>query len=70
MLCAKLGHWPFGNPPHAATLAQVNLLTQGFLELTPDDNKGKGNKSPHGALDKRTARQWKKRFKRDDDGRP
>lgn len=70
MLCAKLGHWPFTNPPDRATQAQVQLLTQVYLDLQPkmDDTS---SLAPHGKLDRHTMAQWRERFKRakeDDDG--
>lgn len=63
MLCAKLGHWPFVQPPHQATIAQNNLLTAAWLSLQPKPQKG--NRSPHGKLDKRTMAQWRERVKRE-----
>lgn len=55
MLCAKLGHWPFGNPPHNATCGQVNMLAAAYVELLP--KQPTGNMAPQ--LDKRSMRQWR-----------
>ena len=55
MLCAKLGHWPFENPPHRATCAQINLLATTYIEMFPKDETGNMAKQ----LDKRSMRQWR-----------
>ena len=58
MLCVKLGHWPFENPPHKATAAQTSLLTHVYLSTLPQV-EDKGNRAPHGKLDKETMKQWR-----------
>jgi hypothetical protein len=58
MLCAKLGHWPFENPPHKATCGQVNLLSMAFLEWLPKQPTGNMMQQ----LDKRSMRQWRKKL--------
>ena len=55
MLCAKLGHWPFENPPHKATCAQINLLATAFLDLLPKQSTGNMMRQ----IDKRSMRQWR-----------
>lgn len=55
MLCAKLGHWPFENPPHRATCAQINMLATAYIEMFPKAETG--NMMPQ--LDKRSMRQWR-----------
>lgn len=64
MLCAKLGHWPFTNPPHTATQAQVVMLTQVYLDLQPKLDDGKNSRAPHGKVDRHTMAQWRERRKR------
>ena len=58
MLCAKLGHWPFENPPHRATCAQLNMLAAAFIDLLPKPETGNMMKR----LDRRSMRQWREKL--------
>jgi len=62
--CERFGQWPFSNPPHAMTMAQMSLLAAA-LKQEPDRD---GNRAPKGKLPKRTMAQWRKRFKKDNVG--
>ena len=57
-LCAKLGHWPFENPPHRATCAQINLLATAFIDMLPKPDTGNMMRQ----LDKRSMRQWREKL--------
>jgi hypothetical protein len=61
MLCARLNQWPYRQPPHQATAAQMALLAAAYVETLPKA-KDSTESAPHGKLDKHTMKAWRENW--------